>query len=289
MPHDPPASPSSACEFVAGYCPGSEDGRLWPGGKRAGWNRGHDLATGAPLNRSPRRPDPPYPPQRTEAGSAGSVFVRRVSVAGHKMSRVTSARGSWSSCPWTGGSAHPLQRSSPRASGPAILSRVGSRAARASAYLTGQASLFLWRPSQPSLELARVRSNLREPLLAEARQPQFPRQSSNSALKSSCRRRNSQTVRCCGKLPGRRPGTRTSSSACLQSPARKHPRRVGRRAHLHHPRLVLALRRPSHTRRTPSQAVHQIADVVRLAPATTPARRAVTAAIGPVRSGEKCR
>ena len=32
----------------------AEDGRLWPGGKRAGWNRGHDLATGAPLNRASR-------------------------------------------------------------------------------------------------------------------------------------------------------------------------------------------------------------------------------------------
>ena len=32
----------------------AEDGRLWPGGKRAGWNRGHDLATGAPLNRPGR-------------------------------------------------------------------------------------------------------------------------------------------------------------------------------------------------------------------------------------------
>ena len=32
----------------------AEDGRLWPGGKRAGWNRGHDLATGAPLNRAAR-------------------------------------------------------------------------------------------------------------------------------------------------------------------------------------------------------------------------------------------
>ena len=27
----------------------AEDGRLWRGGKRAGWKRGHDLATGAPL------------------------------------------------------------------------------------------------------------------------------------------------------------------------------------------------------------------------------------------------
>ena len=32
----------------------AEDGRLWPGWKRAGWNRGHDLATGAPLNRAVR-------------------------------------------------------------------------------------------------------------------------------------------------------------------------------------------------------------------------------------------
>ena len=32
----------------------AEDGRLWRGGKRAGWNRGHDLATGAPLNRAAR-------------------------------------------------------------------------------------------------------------------------------------------------------------------------------------------------------------------------------------------
>ena len=32
----------------------AEDGRLWRGGKRAGWNRGHDLATGAPLNRPGR-------------------------------------------------------------------------------------------------------------------------------------------------------------------------------------------------------------------------------------------
>ena len=32
----------------------AEDGRLWPGGKRAGWNRGYDLATGAPLNRAAR-------------------------------------------------------------------------------------------------------------------------------------------------------------------------------------------------------------------------------------------
>ena len=32
----------------------AEDGRLWRGGKRAGWNRGHDLATGAALNRAAR-------------------------------------------------------------------------------------------------------------------------------------------------------------------------------------------------------------------------------------------
>ena len=32
----------------------AEDGRLWSGGKRAGWNRGHDLATGAALNRAAR-------------------------------------------------------------------------------------------------------------------------------------------------------------------------------------------------------------------------------------------
>ena len=32
----------------------AEDGRLWPGGKRAGWNPRHDLATGAPLNRAAR-------------------------------------------------------------------------------------------------------------------------------------------------------------------------------------------------------------------------------------------
>ena len=32
----------------------AEDGRLWRGGKRAGWNRGHDPATGAPLNRAAR-------------------------------------------------------------------------------------------------------------------------------------------------------------------------------------------------------------------------------------------
>ena len=32
----------------------AEDGRLWPGGKRAGWNRGHDLATGAALNQAAR-------------------------------------------------------------------------------------------------------------------------------------------------------------------------------------------------------------------------------------------
>ena len=30
----------------------AEDGWLWRGGKRAGWNRWHDLATGAPLNRA---------------------------------------------------------------------------------------------------------------------------------------------------------------------------------------------------------------------------------------------
>ena len=45
----PSALPSSL-EFVLP----AEDGRLWPGGKRAGWNRGHDLATGAPLNRAAR-------------------------------------------------------------------------------------------------------------------------------------------------------------------------------------------------------------------------------------------
>ena len=32
----------------------AEDGRLCRGGKRAGWKRGHDLATGAPLNRAAR-------------------------------------------------------------------------------------------------------------------------------------------------------------------------------------------------------------------------------------------
>ena len=32
----------------------AEDGRLWRGGKRAGWNRGHDPTTGAPLNRAAR-------------------------------------------------------------------------------------------------------------------------------------------------------------------------------------------------------------------------------------------
>ena len=45
----PSARPSSA-----GIALPAEDGRLWPGGKRAGWNRGHDLATGAPLNRAAR-------------------------------------------------------------------------------------------------------------------------------------------------------------------------------------------------------------------------------------------
>ena len=39
---------------AAGLALPAEDGRLWPGGKRAGWNRGHDLATGAPLNRAAR-------------------------------------------------------------------------------------------------------------------------------------------------------------------------------------------------------------------------------------------
>ena len=31
----------------AGLALPAEDGRLWRGGKRAGWNRGHDLAIGA--------------------------------------------------------------------------------------------------------------------------------------------------------------------------------------------------------------------------------------------------
>ena len=39
---------------AAGLAPAAEDGRLWPGGKRTGWNRGHDLATGSPLNRAAR-------------------------------------------------------------------------------------------------------------------------------------------------------------------------------------------------------------------------------------------
>ena len=45
----PSARPSSAELALP-----AEDGRLWPGGKRAGWNRGHDLATGAALNRAAR-------------------------------------------------------------------------------------------------------------------------------------------------------------------------------------------------------------------------------------------
>ena len=45
----PSARPSST-----GIALPAEDGRLWPGGKRAGWNRWHDLATGAPLNRPAR-------------------------------------------------------------------------------------------------------------------------------------------------------------------------------------------------------------------------------------------
>ena len=44
----------SACPSSIGIALPAEDGRLWPGGKRAGWNRGHDLATGAPLNRAAR-------------------------------------------------------------------------------------------------------------------------------------------------------------------------------------------------------------------------------------------
>ena len=44
----------SARPLPAGIARPAEDGRLWPGGKRAGWNRGHDLATGAPLNRPAR-------------------------------------------------------------------------------------------------------------------------------------------------------------------------------------------------------------------------------------------
>ena len=39
---------------AAGLALPAEDGRLWRGGKRADWNRGHDLATGAPLNRAAR-------------------------------------------------------------------------------------------------------------------------------------------------------------------------------------------------------------------------------------------
>ena len=39
---------------AAGLALPAEDGRLWRGGKRAGWNRGHDPATGAPLNRAAR-------------------------------------------------------------------------------------------------------------------------------------------------------------------------------------------------------------------------------------------
>ena len=39
---------------AAGMALPAEDGRLWRGGKRAGWNRGHDLATGAALNRAAR-------------------------------------------------------------------------------------------------------------------------------------------------------------------------------------------------------------------------------------------
>ena len=40
----PSARPSSAALALP-----AEDGRLWPGGKRAGWNRGHDLAAGENL------------------------------------------------------------------------------------------------------------------------------------------------------------------------------------------------------------------------------------------------
>ena len=48
-PHVPSARPSST-----GLALPAEDGRLWRGGKRAGWNRGYDLATGAALNRAAR-------------------------------------------------------------------------------------------------------------------------------------------------------------------------------------------------------------------------------------------
>ena len=47
-------SAAGAAECCAGLALPAEDGRLWHGGKRAGWNRGHDLATGAPLNRAAR-------------------------------------------------------------------------------------------------------------------------------------------------------------------------------------------------------------------------------------------
>ena len=40
----PPARP-----VPAGLALPAVDGRLWRGGKRAGWNRAHDLATGAAL------------------------------------------------------------------------------------------------------------------------------------------------------------------------------------------------------------------------------------------------
>ena len=43
-----PQHPAAALALPA------EDGRLWPGWKRAGWKRGHDMATGAPLNRAAR-------------------------------------------------------------------------------------------------------------------------------------------------------------------------------------------------------------------------------------------
>ena len=57
----------------AGLALPAEDGRLWPAGKRAGWNRGHDLATAAPLNRAARDGEIR---RRLAAGESGRAVAR---------------------------------------------------------------------------------------------------------------------------------------------------------------------------------------------------------------------
>ena len=64
----PSARPSSA-----GLALPAEDGRLWSGGKRAGWNRGHDLATGAALNQAARDGEIR---RRLAAGESVRAFAR---------------------------------------------------------------------------------------------------------------------------------------------------------------------------------------------------------------------